>query len=61
MNEVLALLILLSVVGAIVAVVTPNLLYSVISLGAVGTDGDRIAIVTDGVDDFDTFLRLIVP
>ena len=36
MNEVLALLILLSVVGAIVAVVTPNLLYSVISLGAVG-------------------------
>lgn len=36
MNEVLALLILLSVVGAIVAVVTPNLLYSVISVGAVG-------------------------
>ena len=36
MNEVLALLILLSVVGGIVAVVTPNLLYSVISVGAVG-------------------------
>ena len=35
-NEVLALLILLTVVGAIVAVVTPNLLYSVISVGAVG-------------------------
>ena len=32
----LALLILLTVIAAVVTVVTPNLLYSVISLGAVG-------------------------
>ena len=36
MNEVLALLILLTVIAAVVTVITPNLLYSVISLGAVG-------------------------
>ncbi len=36
MTEVLALLILLMVIAAIITVVTPNLLYSVISLGAVG-------------------------
>ena len=36
MTEVLALLILLTVIAAVVTVVTPNLLYSVISLGAVG-------------------------
>ena len=36
MIEVLALLILLMVIAAIITVVTPNLLYSVISLGAVG-------------------------
>ena len=36
MTEVLALLILLTVIAAIISVVTPNLLYSVISLGAVG-------------------------
>ena len=36
MTEVLALLILLTVIAAIITVVTPNLLYSVISLGAVG-------------------------
>jgi multisubunit Na+/H+ antiporter MnhB subunit len=36
MTEVLALLILLMVIAAIITVITPNLLYSVISLGAVG-------------------------
>lgn len=36
MTEVLALLILLTVIAAIITVLTPNLLYSVISLGAVG-------------------------
>lgn len=36
MTEVLALLILLSVIAAVITVATPNLLYSVISLGAVG-------------------------
>jgi multisubunit Na+/H+ antiporter MnhB subunit len=36
MTEVLALLILLTIIAAIITVVTPNLLYSVISLGAVG-------------------------
>ncbi len=36
MNEVLALLILLTVVAAIVAVSTPKMLHAVISLGAVG-------------------------
>jgi len=36
MTEVLALLILMTVIAAIITVVTPNLLYSVISLGAVG-------------------------
>ena len=36
MTEVLALLILLTVIAAVVTVVTPNLLYAVISLGAVG-------------------------
>ena len=36
MTELLALLILLTVIAAIITVVTPNLLYSVISLGAVG-------------------------
>ena len=36
MTEVLALLILLTVIAAIITVVTPNLLYAVISLGAVG-------------------------
>lgn len=36
MTEVLALLILLTVIAAVITVVTPNLLYSVISLGAVG-------------------------
>ena len=36
MTEVLAVLILLMVIAAIITVVTPNLLYSVISLGAVG-------------------------
>ena len=36
MTEVLALLILLTVIAAIITVVAPNLLYSVISLGAVG-------------------------
>jgi multisubunit Na+/H+ antiporter MnhB subunit len=36
MTEVLALLILLMVIAAVITVVTPNLLYSVISLGAVG-------------------------
>jgi len=58
-TEVLALLILLSVVGAIVAVVTPNLLYSVISVGAVGfllaivfllLSAPDIAIVQIGVE-----------
>jgi len=36
MIEALALLILLTVIAAIITVVTPNLLYSIISLGAVG-------------------------
>jgi multisubunit Na+/H+ antiporter MnhB subunit len=36
MTEVLALLILLTVIAAIITVLTHNLLYSVISLGAVG-------------------------
>ena len=36
MTEILALLILLTVIAAIITVVTPNLLYSVISLGSVG-------------------------
>jgi multisubunit Na+/H+ antiporter MnhB subunit len=36
MTEVLALLILLTVIAAIITLVTDNLLYSVISLGAVG-------------------------
>jgi multisubunit Na+/H+ antiporter MnhB subunit len=36
MTELLALLILLTIIAAIITVVTPNLLYSVISLGAVG-------------------------
>ncbi len=36
MVEVTAVLILLAIVGAIVAVETPNLLFSVISVGAVG-------------------------
>lgn len=36
MTEVLALLILLTVIAAIIALFTPNLLYSVISVGAVG-------------------------
>jgi multisubunit Na+/H+ antiporter MnhB subunit len=36
MTEVLALLILLTLIAAIITVVTPKLLYSVISLGAVG-------------------------
>jgi multisubunit Na+/H+ antiporter MnhB subunit len=36
MTEVLALLILLTVIAAVITVATPNLLYSVISLGAVG-------------------------
>ena len=36
MTEALALLILLTVIAAIITVVTPNLLYSIISLGAVG-------------------------
>lgn len=36
MTEVLALLILLTVIAAIITVLTPNLLYAVISLGAVG-------------------------
>ena len=36
MTEVLALLILLTVIAAIITVMTTNLLYSVISLGAVG-------------------------
>jgi multisubunit Na+/H+ antiporter MnhB subunit len=36
MTEVLALLILLTVIAAIITVVTPNLLHSVISLGSVG-------------------------
>lgn len=36
MTEVLALLILLTVIAAIVALFTPNLLYAVISVGAVG-------------------------
>jgi len=36
MTEVLALLILLTVIAAIITVMTSNLLYSVISLGAVG-------------------------
>ena len=36
MTEVLAILILLTVLAAVITVATPNLLYSVISLGAVG-------------------------
>jgi multisubunit Na+/H+ antiporter MnhB subunit len=36
MTEILALLILLTVIAALITVVTPNLLFSVISLGAVG-------------------------
>jgi multisubunit Na+/H+ antiporter MnhB subunit len=36
MPEIMVLLILLMIVGALVAIETPNLLYSVISVGAVG-------------------------
>ena len=36
MNEMLALLILLTVAAAVVAVTTPNLLHAVISVGAIG-------------------------
>ena len=36
MTEVLALLILLTVIAAIITVLTSNLLYAVISVGAVG-------------------------
>ncbi len=36
MNEVLALLVLLTVIAAVVTVMTPRLLHAVISLGAVG-------------------------
>lgn len=36
MSELLALLILMTLIAAIITVLTPNLLYSVISLGAVG-------------------------
>ncbi len=36
MNEVLALLILLTVIAAVITVMTPRLLHAVISLGAVG-------------------------
>ena len=36
MTEVLALLILLTILAAIITVLTPNLLYAVISVGAVG-------------------------
>ena len=67
MTEVLALLILLSVVGAIVAVVTPNLLYSVISVGAVGfllaiafllLAAPDIAVVQIGVESISLVLLL---
>ena len=67
MTEVLALLILLSVVGAIVAVVTPNLLYSVISVGAVGfllaiafllLSAPDIAVVQIGVESICLVLLL---
>jgi multisubunit Na+/H+ antiporter MnhB subunit len=36
MSEILAVLIALMIIGALVAIETPNLLYSVISVGAVG-------------------------
>ena len=67
MTEILALLILLSVVGAIVAVVTPNLLYSVISVGAVGfllaiafllLSAPDIAVVQIGVESISLVLLL---
>ena len=67
MNEVLALLILLSIVGAIVAVVTPNLLYSVISVGAVGfllaiafllLSAPDIAVVQIGVESISLVILL---
>lgn len=67
MNEVLALLILLSVVGAIVAVVMPNLLYSVISVGAVGfllaiafllLSAPDIAVVQIGVESISLVILL---
>lgn len=67
MTEVLALLILLSIVGAIVAVVTPNLLYSVISVGAVGfllaiafllLSAPDIAIVQIGVESISLVLLI---
>jgi len=66
-TEVLALLILLSVVGAIVAVVTPNLLYSVISVGVVGfllaiafllLSAPDIAVVQIGVESICLVLLL---
>jgi len=59
MVEILGALILLSVVAAIVAVLTPNILHSVISLGAVGfllaiififLSAPDIAIVQIGVE-----------
>ena len=67
MNEVLALLILLSVVGAIVAVVTPKLLHSVICVGAVGfllaiafllLSAPDIAIVQIGVESISLVILL---
>lgn len=67
MTEVLALLILLSVVGAIVAVVTPNLLHSVISVGAVGfllaiafllLSAPDIAVVQIGVESISLVILL---
>jgi multisubunit Na+/H+ antiporter MnhB subunit len=67
MTEILALLILLSVVGAIVAVVTPNLVYSVISVGAVGfllaiafllLSAPDIAVVQIGVESISLVLLL---
>ena len=36
MTEILVALIVLMIIGALVAIETPNLLYSVISIGAVG-------------------------
>lgn len=59
MTEVLALLILLTVIAAIITVLTSNLLYAVISLGAVGfllaiaflfLSAPDIAIVQIGVE-----------
>ena len=56
MTEILALLILLTVIAAIITVMTSNLLYAVISVGAVGfllkpfQDESLLELIKAGID-----------